>query len=207
MSNPLSINLRSIDADNNREIRTTHANDLEWASLISAGNQAEAKRFFESFYPYLYRICKRYETDQDSAEDLLQECLIKIFQKIASYKGESSLKTWCSRVCTNYCIDMIRKKAKIQILRDEDLSNEPEPDNLDLEIELDYYNKILSQVSELFQNMPIGYKTVLNLYVFEKKSYAEIAELLGVVESSCRSQLFKARKYLMREIEKKGVAL
>lgn len=207
MSNPLSINLSSIAEESNREIRTQYSADMEWAREISESNQAESKRFFETYYPYLYKICKRYESEQDNAEDLLQECLIKIFQKIGSYKGESSLKTWCSRVCTNYCIDMIRKKAKIQILRDEDLSNEADTENNDIEIELDYYQNILNKISEVFQTMPIGYKTVLNLYVFERKTYAEISEILGVMESTCRSQLFKARKYLMREIEKKGAAL
>ena len=148
---------------------------------------------YDRFAPLLMSICRRY-VGQANAEDVVQDSFIRIFQYLVQYRHDGSFEGWVRRVCVNTCIRYLEKAKRLQL--DFGLENMPEhaiePDAI----------AILSadELLGLIDKLPDGYRTVFNLSVIEGFHHKEIAVLLGIEESSSRSQLTKARKYLQRSL-------
>ena len=148
---------------------------------------------YDRFAPLLMSICRRY-VGQANAEDVVQDSFIRIFQYLVQYRHDGSFEGWVRRVCVNTCIRYLEKSKRLQL--DFGLENMPEhaiePDAI----------AILSadELMGLIDKLPDGYRTVFNLSVIEGFHHKEIAGLLGIEESSSRSQLTKARKYLQRSL-------
>ena len=158
--------------------------------------KADAMRlFYERYAGFLTAVCTRYITDADSAKDVLQESLISIFGAIDkfSYRGEGSLKAWASRIVVNTALKSLRQHGKLSFVDDlPDVCEEEETPQL---------QRLPAKVLHGFiRELPDGYRTVFNLFVFEKKSHKEIASLLGIKENSSASQYFRARAQLEKEI-------
>lgn len=142
-------------------------------------------------------ICQRYISDGDAVADVMQDCFIKIFTSLDSfeYRGEGSLRLWVSRITANEALNCIRRNSRY-VFTDTipDTAEDEEPD--------------IAAVSddELFgmiRQLPAGYRTVLNMYVFEKMSHKEIAARLGISQSTSASQFHHAKKMLARMIKER----
>lgn len=152
---------------------------------------------FEYIYnitaPKIMTLCKRYASNADEAKDILQETYIKIYQNLKRFDVNSNFEVWAKRIAINTAIDHYRKNINKNLSINEDIE-QIEDEELFVSKDLLQYdvNKVLSAI----QNLPDGYRIILNLYVLENKSHKEIAELLNINESTSRSQLTKARKTL-----------
>jgi RNA polymerase sigma-70 factor (ECF subfamily) len=150
---------------------------------------------YERYVGYLTAVCSRYVVDRSAVKDILQEAFIKIFKGLDSfdYRGEGSLKAWIVRIVVNDSLKALKASSKLSFVDDlPDSAEEEEPS--------------LPQVppaviQELIMALPDGYRTVFNLFVFEKKSHREIASLLGIKEDSSASQFFRARSMLAKGIK------
>ena len=146
----------------------------------------------------LMAICLRYTGDKEAAEDVLHDGFIRIFQSIGqfSYQGEGSLRAWLSRVMVNEALGYLRKK-NLQIQQEvlmDDIPDTLEADDGDM-------NEIpRSVLMKMIAELPDGYRTVFNLYVFEEKSHKEIAALLGITEHTSSSQFYRAKTLLIKKI-------
>ena len=159
--------------------------------------KADAMRlFYERYAGFLTAVCTRYITDADSAKDVLQEALISIYGAIYkfSYRGEGSLKAWASRIVVNTALKSLRQHGKLSFVEDlPDVCEDEETPRL---------QRLPAKVLHGFiRELPDGYRTVFNLFVFEKKSHKEIASLLGIKENSSASQYFRARAQLEKQIK------
>lgn len=146
----------------------------------------------------------RYTNDRDSAEEVLQQGFIKIFEKLKAFNYKGSFEGWMRRIISNTAIDSIRKAKRNPILTDNDddfklgaedpmvLREEFESIGLKAEIALEAINKLSP-----------AYKAVFNLYVFEEYTHKEIAEILGVSEGTSKSNLSKAKLNLQRILSEK----
>lgn len=152
---------------------------------------------FEYIYnataPKIMTLCKRYASNADEAKDILQETYIKIYQNLKRFDVNSNFDVWAKKIAINTAIDHYRKNINKHISINEDME-QIEDEELFVSKDLLQYdvNKVISAI----QNLPDGYRIILNLYVLENKSHKEIAELLNINESTSRSQLTKARKTL-----------
>ena len=163
--------------------------------------QADCQRmFFQYFYPKMLVLCRRYASNDDEAKDLLKEGFIKVFDNLSKFRGESSLKTWVSRVMVNNALNHIKKNSKIQFVSiDPGLDFDVMDDAECLEdLEVIHPEMLL----ELIQELPVGYRTILNLYAVEGFTHKQIAESLGIAEGTSKSQLAKARVFLKKSLEK-----
>lgn len=171
----------------------THHDALELARACAQGNSSAQKQLFMQLAPRMKTVCLRYAQDSEQAQDYLQEGFIRLFSKIESYRGDSALETWSTRLFINNCLTLLKKdKRNRQQLEALD-------ENIDLAdeaVEVDSDILGAEQWLELMQQLPLGYRTVLNLFIFEEKGHKEIAELLGISENTSKSQLFKARRML-----------
>ena len=145
----------------------------------------------------MFRVCLRYANDRSEAEDMLQEGFIIAFRDLKNYRGEGVLGAWLRRVMVNIALQYIRKRKKL--FPSVDLQELGEQFQNDEDIHADLNAKALTK---LIQQLPPGYRTVFNLYVVEGFTHKEIAEQLGITESTSKTQLFKAKAMLKGMLEK-----
>jgi len=138
----------------------------------------------------------RYAKNRDEAQDILQNCFIKIMNKIGDFRFEGSFEGWLQRMAVRESINYI-KLTRSSFSEIENENSEKEDMNPDIVSDMTA-QELLSEISK----MPVGYRTIFNMYVIEGYQHSEIAEILNISESTSRSQLKKAREYLIDLIKK-----
>lgn len=161
---------------------------------IKAGKEEAITYLFSEYGSKLMVICQRYATDMEAAKDLFQEGFLKIINVIGSFRNESKFESWLHKIMVNHCINSIRKRKKdIQWVG----LNEYHINHPDENLETEDLVLRVSQILELMNKLPYGYRIVLNMYAVDSKTHREIANELGISESTSKSQLFKARRALL----------
>lgn len=162
-------------------------------------DQRAMSELYQMYIGELSSVCYRYIPNADDAKDVLQNSFVKIFTSIPTldYRGEEPFKGWMKRVVANEALTFLRNKKKLQFMEKGSLAELPIEDNSTPDIEVISPDELHQLISEL----PDGYRTVLNLYVFENYSHRQIAELLGIKESTSASQLYYAKHWLARRIK------
>ncbi len=149
-------------------------------------------------------VCMRYSKDRDSAEEVLQEGFIKIFEKLDRFNYQGSFEGWMRRIMANTAIDAIRKNKKNPLLsdNDEDFKLISEDAIVDQE-NLDLIQLKAEVAMEAINSLSPAYKAVFNLYVIEKYTHKEIAEMLEISEGTSKSNLSKAKLNLQKVLKEK----
>lgn len=162
------------------------------------GDMQARRTLYERYGGGLMAICLRYIGDRETAEDVLHDGFLRIFQSIKqfSYQGEGSLKAWLSRVMVNEALGYLRKK-NVQLQQEVLMTEIPDVPNTD---DSDLNDIPRSVLMKFISELPDGYRTVFNLYVFEEKSHKEIASLLGITEHTSSSQFYRAKSLLIKKI-------
>lgn len=171
----------------------TLENEIELIKGCRVGNDSARKELYTLYSKKMLAVCYRYTGDMDAAHDVLHDGFIKIFTHF-SFRGESSLSTWITRVMVTQAIDYLRREKRINqlVIHEETLPDVPD-------ISGDKHSDLSEvQLMGFIAELPDGCRTVFNLYVFEEKSHKEIAALLRIKEHSSTSQLHRA-KYLLAE--------
>jgi RNA polymerase sigma-70 factor (ECF subfamily) len=167
-------------------------------------DRVSQEKLFKLFYGKLMVVCTRYTGDKDSAQEILQEGFIKIFDKIATFESNGSFEGWMRRIVTNTALDFIRKHKKNMWVEETEVNTKE--DYIDPYEESSFEESFQLKAEfalEAIQQLSPAYKTVFNLYVMEEYSHKEIAELLGISEGTSKSNLAKAKINLQKIIEKK----
>ena len=147
------------------------------------------KSLYDRYAPLLFGVCKRYLKNREDAEDVLLEGFFRIFEKIDTYTGEGSFEGWMRRIMVNQSLMFLRKQHNFQMT--------VEFSGLELPVHSNVENELSEQeILVLLDKLPIGYRTVFNLYVLEGYKHREIAELLGVSINTSKSQLILAKERL-----------
>lgn len=163
--------------------------------LLKKKDKEGMKLFYERYAGYLTAVCSRYVTDRAEVKDILQDALVKMFGAVDrfEFRGEGSLRAWASRIVVNGALTNLREKGRFTIV--DNLPDIEDDDPVQVE-------KVPPAVLQGFiQALPDGYRTVFNLFVFEKKSHKEIADMLGIKEDSSASQYLRARARLAKQIK------
>ena len=166
---------------------------------LQDGDKVAAREFYALYADHLAGICARYIADEEDQKDVFQDAFVHILTHINDfqYRRSGSLLAWAAKVTVNTSLKFLRTQQRHEFVSlDSDLSDEPEEDDPPVsDIPPDVIQQMLSQ-------LPTGYRTVLNLYVFEGKSHKEIAQLLDIKENSSASQLHRAKNLLAKMIQK-----
>ena len=174
-------------------------NEFELLQLVRKGDSSAKKELYRHYIQYLTAVCSRYIISEADLKDVLQESFIKIFTSIDKfkYRGVGSLKAWMSRIVVNESLKLLKSNERFDFVQNEwDLTeiineeqNEPDTDDIPPQA-----------IQEMIRQLPTGYRTVFNLYVFENKSHKEIASILNIKEDTSASQLHKAKSRLAEQI-------
>ena len=143
----------------------------------------------------MYAVCLRYPRTPADAADILQEGFLKVYSKLEQFQFQGSFEGWIRRIMVNTALRTYQKQRfDHEYTGYEQLPDAPvDPDAISALSEAE----LLRVISQL----PEGYRVVFNLVAIEGYSHAEVAETLGIQESTSRSQLTKARRWLCEQID------
>lgn len=156
------------------------------------------KKLYEDHYSTMMSLCLRYANTDEDAMDIMHEGFIKVFKHIEKYQAGTSLIAWIRRIMVNTSIDYYRKETRRRT------------ENIDKAYaisgdEVDAVSKCgEDEILKAVQQLTFAYRSVFNLYVLEGYSHKEIADSLGITESTSRSNLVKARIKLKDILLSKG---
>lgn len=122
------------------------------------------------------------------------EGFMKIFEKLPQYEAKGSFEGWMKRIVVTQSLLTLRKNRNLSM----EVNVEFHLEKADSPYELNHLET--AELMDLVHGLPVGYRTVFNLYAIEGYSHAEIADLLGITESTSKSQLNRARNTLKQKI-------
>jgi RNA polymerase sigma factor (sigma-70 family) len=159
-------------------------------------NRAAQKKLYELFASKMMGVCFRYAHSREEAEDMLQEGFIRVFEKIDTFRFQGSFEGWLRRIIVNSAINHLRKYQNLKY--ECGIENaEYLPAGSSDAVAIMHHKEVI----DLLKELPTGYRTVLNLYAIEGYSHKEIAAMLGIEESSSRSQYTRAKALLVKRLE------
>ena len=162
-------------------------------------NRKCQQALFAQYAGKMLLVCQRYARNSQQAEDMLQQGFIRVFTALHTYRGQGSFEGWIRRIVVNASLRLLQTEQSSWKLVS--ANNPPElPD------ESEDLAALLTgkEIMQLIQQLPDGYRTVLNLFVFEQYSHDEIASLLQISPGTSRSQLAKARRMLLTLMEEQA---
>lgn len=171
-------------------------NEEELIYRCKKGDRHAQESLFNAFYNDLYLIAMRYLSDHHDAEDVIIQTFSRVFKSLKNFRyiGPGSLGKWIRTILINEAIRILKRRNRME--------NYEEFKHLDLR-NMDANGLQQMQASDILrmiEKLPVGYRTVFNLYVIEGYSHKEIADLLNIRESTSKTQLKKARHHLMNHI-------
>jgi RNA polymerase sigma factor (sigma-70 family) len=162
-------------------------------------NPAAQRELYSRFAPKMLSVCYRFGQNREDAEDMLQEGFIKVFTQIHTFQNRGAFEGWIRRIIVHTCINILKKNKKFN-------------ESVDIEhaAEASVRESVpgimqAKQVVECIRLLPMGYRTVLNLYAIEGYSHREISDVLDIEESTSRSQYTRAKNMLEQILIKKHI--
>src|SRR5271155_5405350 len=166
-------------------------------------NVATAQReLYNRYSPKMLAVCYRFAHNREDAEDMLQEGFIKVFSQIHTFQNKGAFEGWIRRIIVHTCINNLKKNKRFNESLDIVHAN-------GIQVREESVPSIVQakQIVECIRILPIGYRTVLNLYAIEGYSHKEIADMLDIEESTSRSQYTRAKAMLEEILINKKIIL
>ena len=174
-------------------------NISELVNEAKRGSVAAEKCLFDLLADRMLLLCRRYVKNKEDAEELMLDGFYKFFKNLRgfNYINDAALSAWLKKIMINECLMFLRRKHSFII------TTEQEAEEIPLQEEA-LNNLSFSEIFNLIVELPIGYRTVFNLYAIEGMGHKEIARLLGIAEGTSKSQLNKAKLLLQKNLVQKG---
>jgi RNA polymerase sigma factor (sigma-70 family) len=161
---------------------------------------AAQRELYNRYSPKMLSVCYRFAHNREDAEDMLQEGFIKIFSQMHTFGNRGAFEGWIRRIIVHTCINILKKNKKFNesvdiiqatgaMVREESVPSIVQA----------------KQIVECIRMLPIGYRTVLNLYALEGYSHREIGMMLDIEESTSRSQYTRAKAMLEEILVRKKI--
>lgn len=160
-------------------------------------DRASQRQLYDRYAADMFWVCRRYSDSVEEAEDILMEGFMKVFKRLDTFRGESSLKSWITKVMINAAISHFRNSARLRM--------EVPTEDMDLMVGMDVEDHItttlqVEQVLELVKQMPKGMQVVFNLRAVDEWEFSDIAKMLNKKENAIRNTYMRARRFLMEQL-------
>jgi len=169
----------------------------ELITRCKMGDREAHYKLYKLYSKAMYNVGYRITGSTDDAEDVLQESFISAFRNLDNYRGDATFGAWLKRIVVNKAINTLNKKKHESL---------PEDDHFDVaeeEAPAEYGDALtVERVRRAIGQLPDGYRTVLSLYLLEGYDHQEIAGIMGINESTSKSQLNRAKKKLREYLGK-----
>jgi RNA polymerase sigma-70 factor (ECF subfamily) len=174
---------------------------MELKGLIKAcvkRDRKAQKELYQRYSPMLFAVIKRYIKNDYDAEDVLIDTFMKIYENINKFKKEGSFEAWIRKIAVRESLMFLRRNKVFKLFIEADNLIIPDKINIGDELNLQDLLKVLDM-------LPIGYRTVFNLYVIEGYKHKEIAEQLNISINTSKSQLRLAKERMQKLIKEQNI--
>ena len=160
------------------------------------GDRASQKVLYDRLAPRMFPLCIRYVGDRVLAEDILQDGFVTLFTHLDNYKGDGSFEGWARKIFVTTALMSLRKKDALKMSDELDVARGMKSENVTQMQNIGY-----KELLKLVMTLPPGFRTVFNMYAIEGFTHKEIGDMLGISETTSRTQLSRARTWLQNKIK------
>ena len=162
------------------------------------GDREAQKTLYDRLASRMFPVCMRYVGDRTVAEDVLQDGFVTLFTKLDTYKGDGSFEGWARKIFVTTALMNLRKKDALKMSDELDAARGMKADTVSQIQNIGY-----KELMELVMALPAGFRMVFNMYAIEGYSHKEIAQMLGITETTSRTQFSRARAWLQARIKER----
>ena len=173
--------------------------DIQLIESCIKGNRASQKALYDRLASRMFPLCIRYVNDRVLAEDVLQDGFVTLFTHLKNFKGDGSFEGWARKIFVNTALMSLRKKDALKMSDDLEVAR-----GLKTEVTGQMENIGYKELMSIITELPPGFRTVFNMYAIEGYSHKEIGEMLGISETTSRTQLSRARIWLQNKIKERN---
>jgi len=164
----------------------------------ASGTRDAQQRLYDQYAPKMLGVCRQYIKDAQFAEDVMVNGFLKVFTNLQTFKFEGSFEGWIRRIMIRESISYLRKKQFV--VYDDEILDKSEHQNVSFSLA----DMNVEHIQMLIDALPDGYRTVFAMYAIEGYKHQEIGQMLGISESTSKSQLFKARRILQQKLKEQN---
>ena len=175
-----------------------YKNEKQLIKKSASGDRGAQRRLYEKYSPKMLGVCRRYVKDVQFAEDVMIKGFVKVFKSLDSFRYEGSFEGWIRRIMVRESISHLRRNQFLVYDGATVVQATSRAGDTGDEWDAEY-------IQSFIDALPDGYRTVFTLYAIEGYKHAEIAEMLAISESTSKSQLFKARKFLQEQLVNENI--
>lgn len=170
------------------------SNEYDLAKAVQRQDPKAQTKLYEKFASKMLAVCTRYVGDKMEAEDVMIDGFMRVFDKIDQFTFQGSFEGWVRKIMVNEALMYVRSK-KMLVVDLEYAIEEPNESSFSTDLEA-------ADLLRIIEELPVGYRTVFNLYAIEGYNHIEIGEMLGISEGTSKSQLSRARAMLQAKVMK-----
>lgn len=171
---------------------------IDVVEQCKANDRKAQLQLYNQYCSGMFYVAMRFVKNSSDAEDIIQESFIKAFQKIHQFKGDVSFGAWLKRIVINKSIDFLKSKRERLVPLDENYMQVVEDDDWTVEAGI-----TLEEVKLAMEQLPEKYKYVVMMFLLEGYDHREIANVLGLSETACRTRLLRGKGFLKELLKKK----
>jgi len=174
---------------------TKHIHD-ELVERCLQGDRDAYYLLYEQYSRSMFNVGYRIVHDEAEAEDVLQEAFISAFRNLGRYRGDATFGAWLKRIVVNKAINAVNKRRmeRFPEHNEVEVAEEEADEMIDFPFTVEKVKRAIAQ-------LPDGYRMVLSLYLLEGYDHGEIAEILGISESTSKSQFNRSKRKLKEILE------
>lgn len=172
-----------------------------WVQQAREGDQAAFTQLVEAYQTPVYNLAYRMLGNMVEAEDAAQETFIRAYRRLDTYDPSRKFSSWLLAIASHYCVDMLRRR-RVNYMSFDEL---PPMVELSMPRHTQPEQVVVSQqqadtVQRLLDTLPASYRTPVILRYWYDMSYREIADVMGVTESTIKTRLHRARAKLAQQV-------
>ncbi|WP_282161412.1 RNA polymerase sigma factor [Ulvibacterium marinum] len=171
---------------------------IDVVEQCKANDRKAQLQLYNQYRSGMFYVAMRFVKNSSDAEDIIQESFIKAFQKIHQFKGDVSFGAWLKRIVINKSIDFLKSKKERLVPLDENYMQVVEDNDWTVEDGI-----TLDEVKLAMEQLPEKYKYVVMMFLLEGYDHREIANVLGLSETACRTRLLRGKGFLKELLKKK----
>lgn len=179
-----------------RRFIVTEGIDIQLIKSCIKGNRESQKALYDLLAPRMFPVCIRYIGDRIEAEDVLQDGFVTLFTRLQDFKGEGAFEGWARKIFVTTALMELRRKDALKMSEDLETVR-----GMKAEATTQLQNIGYKDLMKLITQLPPGFRTVFNMYAIEGYSHKEIGDILGISETTSRTQLSRARLWLQNKIK------
>jgi len=171
--------------------------ETELVRLCLAGHESAQRQLYGRYVGAMFHTVLRLVANRSNAEDVTQEVFIKVFEKLESFRGESTLGAWIKRIAVNTSLNYLRQANRLQTVTWENQTTAPD----EPEVDETAWAHDIQRIHEAIKLLPDGCRTVFCLHLLEGFRHQDVAQMLGITESTSKTQYMRAKRILREKLE------